>query len=220
MFSNQDSFSENDILAIFIGIAKSTQHNAILNERYVHHKFSHLLQERFPELNLSKEKKEILLHPEWPTSKKKTGLHFILYKNINGCFFPSSKGKPGFIDFTIGDYKLPAIGIEVTLKDTWSHEELVFDYLKLLDKRIPFKTVFSFNVIIRKQKLSKGKHLSNLEKRIQESYNEAIKRLQNNLCDKERTVHLMITEIGSDNKRRHWHYDKISGLFKIDFLPQ
>ena len=82
------------------------------------------------------------MHPEWPTFKKGTGLKYSKYKKINGKYQPYEEGSAGFIDFAIGDYNEPEIGIEFSLKYGWSNEAIVYDFLKLLDKNNPFKLLF------------------------------------------------------------------------------
>jgi hypothetical protein len=45
-------------------------------------------------------------------------------------------GNAGFIDFAIGDYSRPSIGVEFCLKTSWNLEEVVYDFLKLIDPGI------------------------------------------------------------------------------------
>jgi len=46
---------------------------SMLNERYLHHAFSHRLQTRGDLLGLTDGPQAPLLHPEWPTCKATTG---------------------------------------------------------------------------------------------------------------------------------------------------
>ncbi len=108
-----NDFKTKDVLKVILEIAQSIKYKGLmLNERYLHHFFSHLLQEKDKSLNLFGNKKEISLHPEWPTYKKQTKLTFGRYKNENGIYISDANGTAGFIDFAVGDYKKPDIGIE------------------------------------------------------------------------------------------------------------
>lgn len=186
----------------------------MLNERYLHHFFSHLLQDKHNLLDLTGGKGVISLHPEWPTYKKQTNLFYGRYKKENGKYKPNVDGTAGFIDFAIGDYRKPDIGIEFSLKYGWSNEEIVYDFLKLLDEKNPFNASISFNVILREGKLVKGKSLRNLEEHMNEAFREAVNRLNNERCDPSRELHLIVTEIDKDNNRRLWHYDRASSKFR------
>ena len=186
----------------------------MLNERYLHHFFSHLLQDKYNLLNLTGDKRAIILHPEWPTYKKQTGLPYGRYRKEDGKYRPAVDGTAGFIDFAIGNYEKPDIGIEFSLKYGWSNEEIVYDFLKLLDKKNPFKSVISFNVILRKGRLLKGRYLKNLENHMDDAFIEAANRLENERRDDSRELHLIVTEIDKDNNRRHWQYDRTAHKFE------
>ena len=52
---------------------------------------------------------------------------------MNGCYLPKDvdgddRGA-GFIDFAIGPYAKPEIGVEVCLKYGWPDEDVVYDFL-------------------------------------------------------------------------------------------
>ena len=216
----------NEIARIVLMIAEDAQNAGfMLNERYLHHWFSYVLRIQ-PELlgswmlDLSEKNATIALHPEWPTYKKQTGLCYGQYRKENGKYLPNPKGTAGFIDFAIGDYKKPEIGVEFSLKFGWSNEEIVYDFLKLLDRKNPFKTSISLNVILRKDKLAQGGYLEDLQNHISDAYKEAVRRLGNDVAaPDERDLYLIVTEIAQDNSRRHWHFDKASNRFEIG-LPQ
>jgi len=190
----------------------------MLNERYLHHFFSHLMQEKYNLLNLTGSNTALTLHPEWPTYKEQTDILCGRYKRENKLYMPNQTGTAGFIDFAIGAYESPDIGIEFSLKFGWANEEVLYDFLKLLDKKNPFKGAISFNIIFRKQRLVRGKYLSNLESRMNSAYHDAVKRLGADAWDKSRELYLIVTEIDKDNNRRHWHYDRTTNRF-IDGLP-
>jgi len=192
----------NDVLKIILDIAESIKYRDVYNERYLHHFFSHMLQDNYNLLNLTDDG-EITLHPEWPINKMKTGIEYGIGK--------------GNIDFAIGNYKKPDIGIEFTLKDGWSHDEVVGDFIKLLDKSIPFSVSISFNLIIRQDKLVEKGWLRDLVEHMNRGYTDAVNQL-NNKYDESRELYLIVTEIDKKN-RRHWHFDKKSAEFKLG-LPE
>jgi len=204
-----------DVLKVILEISQSIKYSGLmLNERYLHHCFSHLLQEKYNLLNLTGDNRAIILHPEWPTYKEQTGLTFGRYRKVSGLYKPNASGTAGFIDFAIGDYKKPNVGIEFSLKYGWSHEEIIYDFLKLLDKKNPFKASISFNIIFRERELVKGGYLTNLKEHMNNAYREAVSRLNSDICDDSRELYLVVTEVDKDNNRRHWHYDRTSSRFK------
>ncbi len=202
-----------DVLEAIVEIARSIKYRGeMLNERYLHHYFSHLLQDKYNLLNLV-EGNPIGLHPEWPTYKKTTQIFYARYKKEQGIYIPSEDGKGGWIDFAIGDYEKPDIGIEFKLGYGWTHENVVFDFLKMLDQRLPFSAAFSFNVIFRPDRLTTGNRLMNLENHLNDAYKEAVNRLKSKMVDDSREIYFMVSEIAKNN-RRHWHYDKTMNRFK------
>jgi hypothetical protein len=196
------------VLAVIHNLAeKFPNHGAMLNERYLHHFFSHSLQQDENLLHLLGDAGGIRLHPEWPTYKESVGrFDGGRYRKIGLHYYPVEDGrKGGFIDFTIGAYDAPEIAIEFSLKPTWSQEELIFDFVKLLDRRnISFKAVVSFNIILRRQVLPDVDYTQY----VNTAYQEALRRLGHNhlLCNDHRVVYFRITEI-SANARRHWLYE-------------
>src|SRR5262245_5108789 len=170
----QDTITTADVKAILEQLAETLLPDAALNERYVHHAFSHHLQTRFVCLDLGAPHHTNLLHPEWPTYKEATKIAYAKYRNTT---FPDEKkrympvrldvdGDAGFIDFAIGRYAAPAIGIEFSLKPSWAAEEVVYDIIKLVDCRNPFTVAFSHNIIIRPNNLATGARRARLEQRI------------------------------------------------------
>lgn len=204
-----------EVVELCLEIANSIQHRGLmLNERYLHHYFSHLLQEKWNLMNLTDAKEEIELHPEWPTYKKQTNLCYGQYVKEGGKYLPSKNGTAGFIDFAVGNYKKPYIGIEFSLKYGWSNEEIVYDFLKLLDNKNPFDTSISLNLIFRPAQLVRGENLADLERHMNNAFDEAVKRLGNGVCNESRELFFIISEIDADNNRRHWHYSKTTHKFE------
>jgi len=210
-----NGLNAKNVLRVILEIAQSIRYRGLmLNERYLHHYFSHQLQDKYGLLDLTGGGGAITLHPEWPTYKTQTGLLYGRCKKENGEYRPNPNGKAGFIDFAIGNYEKPGIGIEFQLKYGWAQEEIVYDFLKLLDRKNPFTTSISFNVIFRQTILARGGHLKTLEEHMNEAIGEARNRLGKGGYDDSRELHLIVTEIDKDNNRRHWHCDKGSSRFK------
>jgi hypothetical protein len=184
-----------------------------LNERYLHHYFSHLLQVEKNILDLTSDN-PVILHTEWPTYKKKTDLRFGRYQKLNGQYLPSSHGTAGFIDFALGDYQKPEIGIEFSLKYSWSHEEVVYDFLKLMDSRNPFVVAISCNIVFRDNGLCEQGKLARLIQKMDAANDEAFRRLgSKNICGNNRQLYYIVTEVSKYNERRHWHCDQPGGNF-------
>jgi hypothetical protein len=208
------------ILAILQDIATTLLPHAGLNERYVHHAFSHRLQTMTACLDLAAPHSTLLLHPEWPTYKNATSIAFAKCRNTT---FPDGKnaympvnsddlGSAGFIDFAIGPYDAPAIGVEFSLKMGWGDEEVVYDFLKLLDPRNPFTAAFSHNLIIRERHLATGYRRDNLESHMNNALHEAVHRLDNLGIAINRDTQLIVSEVAT-HERRHWHYDPTKQAF-------
>ena len=212
--------NSKDVLSIILKIAENIKYkDSMFNERYLHHMFTSLLQKKQDLLNLtSLTLKDTILHPEWPTYKEQSDITSGRYKKEKNKYIPHKSGTAGFIDFALGDYIDPKIGIEFTLKYSWSKDEITYDFVKLLDKNNPFQISISYNIIFRKNQLAKNKRLLNLENAMNDAYSEAIKRLENNICHKNRNIFFIISEIDKTNERRHWHYSKQHRKF-VNGLP-
>ena len=64
------------ITAILHELSETLLPHPGLNERYVHHAFSHCLQTVTPCLDLATPHETLLLHPEWPTYKNATSIAY------------------------------------------------------------------------------------------------------------------------------------------------
>lgn len=212
----------NDVLTILGEIATSIQYNGfVLNERYLHHYFSHRIQEKYPIMNLLEQETILKLHPEWPTYKETTQISYGRYRKEGKYYQPNSNGTAGFIDFAMGDYDKPTIGIEFSLKYGWANEEIVYDFLKMLDDKNPFFASISLNIIFRKNGLVSGGYLRDLEVHMNNACKEAIRRLDKSVCDfSTRKIYFMIIEIDQDNQRRDWAFDPTERRFKISQITQ
>lgn len=195
-------------------------HGPMMNERYIHHLVSHEIQEHLDLSCLLTTDSRPLLHPEWPTWKKSTDIRCAQYAGVRNeknkkQYLPVTlpKGGAGFIDFALGDYQSPSVAIEITLKNSWSHEEIVYDLVKLLDGRNnSFGTVISCNIIRRDKGLSEKGNKKKLHRRMNEAYTDAKKRLGVMFCDDGRLQFFVVTEITGD-ERRHWCFDATTEEF-------
>lgn len=144
------------------------------NERYLHHKFSHLVQKESDyEIDITDAKS--LFHPEWATSIKGIRDEGGFYTRSENGYEPrpsrkasqddSKGGSPGFIDFAIGDFNNPDYAVEFKMAKNMDAKGFVFDYMKLLDNRNKFKKeVFSLSVVLGRKTELKVKDLNdNLE---------------------------------------------------------
>lgn len=192
-------------------------HGSMLNERYLHHYLSRLLQESHPLLDLAGPTGDIKLHPEWPTFKKATGIEGGRYKGDKKRYTPDDvTGTEGAIDFALGDYDHPEIGIELLLKEKWDGNEVAFDFLKLLDGRNKsFKSVIGWSVLLRDaKKLSQAGRKQNIYDGMKEALAAAKNLLTAYPCPLDRRCVFIVSEIAKLD-RRHWYWD----LAKDDFVP-
>jgi len=138
--------------------------NHALNERYIHHYFTKRIQEEVP---ITFSKLDEGLHPEWPTFKKSIPIDYGKYRfNKNTKKYETNtNGTAGFIDFCIGKYNKPQIAIEFLHKFGWTSEDVIFDFMKLLDKVNPFEISFSFILISREKNYQPKRMLWLLKKK-------------------------------------------------------
>jgi len=216
-----NSINKNDVLSIIYKIANTVQWNKYVNEHYLHHHFTYHLQKKGYKIDLTKERREFIVHPEWSTYRKEDDeedIH-VLYRRYsknkisNGNLSENAKG--GRFDFAIGEYNKPEIGIEFIWEYGWNGKEFEFDFLKCMDEALPFTTTISYSVIVREKELSEKGRKTNFEKGMNNAYKNAKEHLvdQNSLYkESKREVHLIITEIGRNHKR-HWYYNKSHGKF-------
>lgn len=113
-----------------------------LNERYLHHLFSYQIQQEYP-VSLDNNS---LLHPEWATYIKEERPGGQYQRNGNKYLISNSSGSSGFIDFAIGNVKKPDYAIEFKMSRAFNREGLIYDYMKLLDKRNHFHKALSVAV--------------------------------------------------------------------------
>jgi len=181
-------------------------HGPLLNERYLHHFISYRLQEQIGGLDLTQASERLVIHPEWPTFKAGGNLAYGRYRASGDKYDPVDDGTAGFIDFALGDYSSPAIGLEITLKSGWTHEEIVYDFVKLLDGRNPFESVISLNVLLRPKGVAVAGRQDRLRRRMLEAYEEAVTRLGSWACDRSRRQFLLVLELGPE-ARRFWYFE-------------
>ena len=188
------------------------------NERYLHHKFSFLVQkESGYEINVTDAKS--MFHPEWATSIKGIRDEGGFYaKGVDG-YEPrlsrkvskddSKGGSPGFIDFAIGDFDNPDYAVEFKMAKNMDAKGFVFDYMKLLDNRNKIKKeVISLSVILgRKTKLE--------DKDLNENLGFARKKLGKYLSKpQDRKVLFYVIQINEGEQPCEWKCDNIEVGFK------
>lgn len=224
---------------IIINMAKNIDTEGRLpmfNERYLHHYFSREVQNNNIHLDICG--KNIMLFPEWPTykgSEEQENKHnFAKYKEEkykedreeSSRYEPKGinkeEGSAGFIDFAIGNcnYDSPEVGIEFKYLTGWNKEAVTFDFLKLMDKRNPFKMAFWFGLILRKGGFSKELK----EENFKEAFSDAITRLESakeRLNDdweervSERTMFILAAEVNNENKKRYFLCENEDGNFRV-----
>ena len=210
--------TSTQVIETFVQLITSVRHwGWMMNERYFHHLFSSRLQAQGISSDITNLNSLLQLHPEWPTCKKKTGLCYAWYRYNDGKYFckrDGSDGSAGFVDFAIGDYQKPEIGIEFCIKHSWHNEEVIYDFLKLMDARNPFSVGLSYTAIIREKNVSRGKDLS----RLVVSMNKALTVARARLEERDyqisgRQLLFVISELGLDTIR-YWYFDNSITSFK------
>jgi hypothetical protein len=203
----------NAINAILLGMP---YHGPRLNERYLHHFFSHCIQAAGPNpLDLLGAIDLLRLHPEWPTYKEAAGIDFGKYRKVDGRYLPVDTGKKGgFVDFALGHYPTPEVGVEFKLLGGWQPEGVTFDYVKLLDRRNPFKAVASVVVLLRPNGLAAAGREDAISEAINSAYREALQRLGNGPFNPvaDRLQRFIVTEI-APRERRHWFSGNLGDPF-------
>lgn len=191
-------------------------HGLLLNERYLHHFFSHRLQSIEPcPMPLLDPTTPLRFHPEWPTYKEATGIDRGKYRKTEGRYLPVDTGKKGgFVDFTLGPYPTPEVGVEFKLLGGWQAEGVVFDYVKLLDRRNPFKAVVSVVVLLRPNGLAAVGRKDAIHGAINSAYQEAVRRRGDGPFSPvaDRLQRFVVTELGP-KERRHWYNGSVGGSF-------
>jgi len=202
-------------------------HGLLLNERYLHHFFSHRIQSAVPKLmDLLDTGMPLRLHPEWPTYKEATGIDCGKYRKVDKRYLAVDTGKKGgFVDFALGPYPNPEVGVEFKLLGGWQAEGVVFDYMKLLDGRNPFKAIVSVVVLLRPNGLSAAGRKEAIHTAINLAYKEALLRLGEGLFAPvaDRLQRFVVTEL-APQARRHWYNGTVGATFAegagIPPLPQ
>ena len=214
-----------DVLAAVNSIlTEMPYHGSMLNERYLHHFFSHRIQCAEPNpMPLLDPATPLRFHPEWPTYKEATEISFGTYQKTGGMYLPLEAGrKGGFIDFAIGPYLAPEVAVEFKLfNNGWDAEGVTFDYMKLLDGRNPFKAVVSVVVILRPKRVAVAGWREAIERAINSAYREAGRRLGDGLSRPvaDRTQRFVVMEI-APQERRHWYNGTIGGPFaEVSGMP-
>ena len=185
------------------------------NERYLHHHVSMRFQDSGLILDITG-RRASNLHPEWPTFKQCSGITFAAYATVDRELVATLDGKRGGkIDFALGDYDRPSVGIEFWLGRSWNKRAVMDDFYKLLDPRNPFLLAVSHNIILRPNDLARGNDLEKLESGIIWAYEAIAPRLiQVAPLRVERTVIFLVTEVARNGERRHWSLNSSTSTFE------
>lgn len=193
------------ILSVFEDFISNLSYQTyFINERYIHHSLSSQLQRELGGIDLGGTRELILLHPEWPTYKKVPDkCNYAKYSRNDSTkkYQKNNSGGSGFIDFALGAYLRPQIGVEITAKRGWNGEEIIFDLIKLLDSASPFETIFSINIIYRDNRLPPGGHEVRLKNKIDQLLPHTRERIGSL---KDINKHVEIIEISQINGIRRW----------------
>lgn len=187
------------------------------NERYLHHKFSHLVQKGSNyEINVTDANN--LFHPEWATSIKGTRDGGFYIKVTDGYVTrPSRKetkddsegGSPGFIDFAIGDFGNPDYAVEFKMAKSMDAKGFVFDYMKLLDSRNRIKEgAISLSVVLGRKTKLEVKDLDGNLKLAKEKLGEYLTKPQ------DRKVLFYVIQINEGEQPCEWKCENIETGFK------
>lgn len=171
-----------------------------LNERYLHHYFSHQVQVSNAYSLDYGNRAQSTFHPEWTTKGR--------YQEENGIYQLSPDGTPGNIDFVLGKYDKLEYGIEFKHSQGWNVKALRFDYVKLLDKCNEIGRAISWAVIFRKTELS----ASELHKAIDRLKTELGSRLAH-----DRQFLFVIVQVvpgGKSDNIRSWYCNNLAKGFE------
>lgn len=186
------------VIEQLISELKDIDFGAHYNERYLHHRFSWLLQNKYKEYRISFSK-ECQFHPEWATcinGERGGGW----YKEEEGQYYPRNDGGAGFIDFAVGNVKNPDSAIEFKMSNSFNREGVIYDYMKLLDKKNSITSSFSLVVYY-----GRAMHSINIEvENLNSCVNEALNRLGSRAFIKDdilRTHSFYVLELINDKNR-------------------
>jgi hypothetical protein len=194
--------TQQQVIDILTNICNLNITEPCYNERYLHHYFTEKVQKVYPIVydNLSQSK----LHPEWTTIGK--------YRKESKEYIITEKGTCGHIDFAIGDYNNPDLGIEFKHTTSWNYQSLIFDFMKLLDIKNKIKSAISFSIIYRENELSNRLTLNKINETIEIFTN----RLDNRL-EKDRPFLFWIIEVApksKTNQKKSWFCNSLDEKFK------
>ena len=173
----------NDIISAIIKNLEGLDENRHFNERYLHHMFSHMIQEDVP---ISFDS-SYGLHPEWATVIKEVRPGG-WYKRIDDDYWPVDyEASAGFIDFAYGNSENPEYAIEFKMDKKLNRKGVTFDYMKLLDSRNHFQKAISLVVYY-----GHKKHSTNCEAiKLDECLSTAQERLGGNFCNRPHQFHVV-----------------------------
>ena len=184
------------IIKELIEEVKSINPDNHLNERYLHHLFSHIVQNRVYSVSFSDREG---LHPEWATYIKgvRNGGRYYYNKTQKEYHVCSGDRGAGFIDFTLGNSEKPDYAIEFKMSRQFKAEGAIFDFMKLLDSRNKIAKMSIALLVYYGHKTHSGFFDKEIFKN--DCLLEAVKRLKGNYASN-RLFHFVFIEITSKNE--------------------
>lgn len=195
-----------DVIKILESIHSRVNPDNYKNERYLHHDFSNELCKKGYNIDRS-DFNNTKLHPEWASSRKensKFSCGKYKYNKDKKIYEVDEKGSSGFIDFVIGRYTEPDLAIEFTTGFGLRKEAIIFDMMKIMDKRNKFLKCISYNLVFRKREVSEKDNFSEFQATINSILEEYKNRL-GGFLDKDKEYLFWIIEIGRIGKIRSWY---------------
>lgn len=183
-----DSDVEDLIEGIINDLIGEVQHmdsSLHLNERYIHHLFTHMIQSRGILVSLDEtDCSNTYLHPEWATSieHERKGAKYRCNNDESdgkkGKYVKDNdKGHSGFVDFVIKTRDNSKYAIEFKMSKSLNREGIVFDFMKLIDNDNSFKK--SYSLIVYYGHSEKSSHFDEKHLTINDCLEEAKNRVHN-----------------------------------------
>ena len=205
-----NSIYESQVFSILSEIANLNFFKPCINERYLHHYFTMKIQKVYPIVYEDVRKGK--LHPEWATAIKDYRNGGKYQKVGNEYKIKDGNGTTGYIDFVLGDYDNPEMGIEFKCNRSWNFQSLVFDYMKLMDRNNSIQKVISFSIIYREKD-----HSNKLPLELNGTIDKLTKRLGNRM-DNKREFLFWILEIAPNScnskKVKSWYCNDLEYKFQ------
>ena len=203
-----EEIKDSEVFKILKEINDSGVINACRNERYLHHYFTRKIQNTYP--IVYEDFAQCKLHPEWATLIKGIRNGGGKYKKKEKEYrIDEADGTSGFIDFALGSYDSPEIGLEFKVCRGWIFQSLVFDYMKLLDSVNSIEKAVSFSIIYREKNHSSELSLD----KINETITALTDRLGCRLATSRKFLFWIIEIVPNGKKNKSWYCDNLEQKF-------